>query len=62
MWLVGFVTMRLQLLSFLDASYTERESRLLRRNLEWKPSEKSSNPIKETEEENKRTNENILAP
>ena len=33
----------------------------LDRNLEWESGEKPPNPIKENEEENRKTNENILA-
>ena len=53
--------MILQLLSFLDASFAERESRLLRK-LEWKPGKKPPNPRREIEEESQETSENILAP
>ena len=30
-------------------------------NLKWEPDKKPSNPMRETEEENRETNENILA-
>ena len=54
--------MILQLLSFLNMSFAEHKSCLLRRNLEWKPGGKPSNPMRETEKENREINENILAP
>ena len=31
-------------------------------NLGWEPGEKPPNPMREIEEENRETNENILAP
>ena len=42
----------LQLSSSLDASSAEHRSYLLKKNFEWKASEKPLNPMKETEEEN----------
>ena len=47
----------LQLPPSSDASSVERE--IVKRK--WKPSKKPSKPIRETEEENRETNENILA-
>ena len=61
MWLVGSVTMILQLSFFLDVSFAEYRNRLLRRNLEWKSSKKSPNLIRETEKENRENNKIILA-
>ena len=36
--------------------------RTLDGNLEWEPGEKPPNPIRETEEENREINKNILVP
>ena len=59
MWLVGLMTMTLQLFFFLDARSIERGSYLLRnRNLV----KNLPTQLWETEEENRVMNENILAP
>ena len=42
--------------------YGNPEMGSLNGNLEWKPSEKPPNPMRETGEENRKTAENILAP
>ena len=54
--------MTLQLPFFLDTSFAECGSRLLRMKLEWEPNKKPPNSIMETKEENQKINENILAP
>ena len=61
MWLVGPVTIILQLSFFLNSSSAERGDYLLRKDLEWKPGKKLLNPMRKTEKENQGTNENILA-
>ena len=48
----------LQLPPFLDASSVKRG--IIKEK--WKPSKKPPNPMRETEEENRETTKNILAP
>ena len=50
----------LQLLLSSDASFAERK--IVEGELEWELGEKLSNPMRETKEENRGINENILAP
>ena len=62
MWLVDPMIMILQLLFFFNTSSVKRGSCLLGNNIEWEPSEKPPNLMRKTKDENRGTNENILAP
>ena len=70
LWLVFFTwlflwelstpkVMLLQLHPSLDTSFAQRE--IIEREFQWRPSDKLSNSIRETGEENRETIENILA-